>query len=138
MTAPTKVTASNWYWNKTTQIPALPVTPPVPVPALPLPDIPIPDGVLVPKGDLAVSFRGEPSGEPDRETYLSFDLGGAAPGSIVQSFTFTIAVDKANLTNAKAADIPLIACFPSRTWDTGVGGALYSEKPNDICADAHE
>ena len=134
VTKATKVTESNWFWNKTAQIPPevlalLPVQPP----ALPEQDLPIPDGILVPKGDLAVSYRGEPSGEPDRETYLTFDLGGATPGATVKSFSFTLKVDQSNLTNVKSGDVPLIACFPTRFWDKGTGAAVWSAKPQDDC-----
>ena len=133
ITKPVSVTSFNWYWNKLVTVPALPVPLPVTLPALPDTPLPIPDGVLIPTGDLAVSSKGEPSGEPDRETYLTFSLGGAKAGATVKSFTFTITVDKNNLTNAKASTVPLIACFPSRFWDAGKGGQDFSQKPRDDC-----
>lgn len=138
---PVTVTSSNWYWNKLITIPALPALPvPLPVspPALPDTPLPIPDGILVPNGDLAVSSKGEPSGEPDRETYLSFSLGGAKPGATVKAFSFTLTIDKSNLTNTKLSTVPLIACFPSRFWDPGKGGQDFSQKPQDDCNGAPE
>lgn len=133
VTQPSKVTASNWFYNSGV---TLPIEVPVPLPVT-IPENPVPPGILIPNGDLAVSSKSADAGNaPDRETYLMFSLAGAHDPAKITSFTFTVFTDTSNLTNFPPGAIPLIACLPTRIWDPGPGSVGFSQKPIDDCSDA--
>lgn len=126
-----KVTQSNWYWESPL---TLPVANPLPIA---LPDNPIPAGILIPSGDLAVSLTNAATHDVDRTTYLQFATGSANATAKVTSFTFTVKVDPANLTNYPPGAQPaLVACYPSRAWDGGPGSTSYAKKPQELCEGA--
>lgn len=87
----------------------------------------------VPSGDLVVAGP-EENGQPQKETYLSFDVSVIPPGSQILSFVITLPVDPAgtNLTPSGVA-APIVVCEPKTSWSPGEAQP-FSQKPADACA----
>lgn len=112
---------SAWFWDE--QISGVDVSgsPPEAVP-----------DPSVPSGDVAVAGP-EESGNPQKETYLQFDVSEIPPGSTIDSFVLTLPVDPSgtNLIPTGSA-APIIACAPEQSWPPGQAEA-FSSKPSDDC-----
>lgn len=123
-----KVLMATWFWNKAVDAPA-----PLPV-GLPPTELPpgVPSGF--PASDLVVGSKGDPSGNPDKETYLSFDLHQLNARSVIDTFTFNFTIDSSNLTNVQSGEVPLEACLPTRTWEAAPDGGSWVNKPADDCS----
>jgi hypothetical protein len=86
----------------------------------------------VPAGDLAVAHTSN-DGSSSKSTALAFDIGSLPPGSIVNSFTFSVTVDSSpQALNTGAAAAPIVACLPTRLWPGTLGGD-YTDAPAFDC-----
>jgi hypothetical protein len=117
------IAASAWYWNRQLSGVGAPGAPPTQL-----------RDPTVPSGDLAVAGPSQ-SGQPQKETYLSFGLDAIPAGAQILSFTVTLPVDPAG-TNVVPTGIaaPIIACLPLQSWAAG-GPQPFSGKPTDQCTD---
>ena len=87
----------------------------------------------VPDGDLAVAHTSS-DGSSSKMTALAFDIGALKPGSIVNSFTFSVTVDSnPQAVNTGAAAAPIVACLPTRLWPAALGGD-YTDEPAVDCS----
>lgn len=87
----------------------------------------------VPDGDLAVAHTSS-DGSSSKMTALAFDVSGLTPGSIVNSFTFSVTVDSSpQAVNSSAAAAPVVACLPTRLWPATLGGD-YTDEPAVDCS----
>jgi hypothetical protein len=90
----------------------------------------------VPDKDLAVAFKKDDLGKPDKVTYLAWDVSAIPPGSTVSKFEFTIKVDSApQAVQAGPPDLKLVACGAIGDFSPVSAGA-FSDKPADDCAAA--
>ncbi|MHB8681588.1 MAG: DNRLRE domain-containing protein [Acidimicrobiales bacterium] len=117
-------TQSTWYWREqVSNVQGTGVAPPVPL-----------TDPSVPSGDLAVSGP-EVNGQPDKETYLEFDVSALPPGSTISSFVVTLPVDSSAQTALPTATPPpIVACAPQGSWSGGQGGQSFSGRPAEKCA----
>ncbi|MHB8437883.1 MAG: DNRLRE domain-containing protein [Acidimicrobiales bacterium] len=118
------LTQSTYFWREQeTNVGGSGVSPPSPV-----------TDPTVPNGDVAVAGP-EANGQPDKETYLEFDVSAIPAGSTVTSFVVTLPVDSSgqNFTPTATAP-PIIACLPQNSWSGNTGGQSFSGKPADTCA----
>jgi hypothetical protein len=110
-----------WYWQTAYEQ----ANPPVAA-ALPGSE---PSGV--PAGDLAVAHSSN-DGSSSKMTALAFDIGTLTPGTIVDSFTFSVTVD----SDPQAANSPspaVVACMPTRMWPAELAGD-YTDEPAVDCS----
>lgn len=144
-TAEVAVETSAWFWSAQT-FGAGPGD-------VPLPPVPT-DPSGVPKGDLAVAYKGDKEtlkdgtevAKPDKETYLAWDIYFIPEGSYVDSFTFTLFLDP----DAEQLFVPqevevetqpthfgqpdVVACLPTIGFGSGEGDA-FAVKPQDDCSE---
>ena len=147
--APVKVETAAWFWAQQTSGSA-------PGAGVGIPNVPTDAPVAgVPKGKLAVAYKGEKEtnkdgdqiSKPDKETYLAWDIYFVPEGSWVDSFTFTLTLDPdaeqmfvpvdvpgSPAGPARGGQPPLIACVPTIGFGEGEGDA-FGVKPEDDCAD---
>jgi hypothetical protein len=86
----------------------------------------------VPDGDLAVAHTSNDASS-SKMAALAFDIGTLTPGSIVNSFTFSVTVDSnPQAVNTGAAAAPIVACLPTRLWPAALGGD-YTDEPAVDC-----
>lgn len=121
VTATAPVVASAWFWSQQLSGASGPTGQPATV-----------QDPTVPSGDLVVAGP-EENGQPQKETYLSFDVSAIPPGSQILSFVITLPVDPAgtNLTPTGVA-APIVVCEPKTSWSPGEAQP-FSQKPADAC-----
>jgi hypothetical protein len=113
-----------WFWQTAYEQAAPPVAA-GPAPATE------PSGV--PDGDLAVAHTSN-DGSSSKMSALAFDIGALPPGSIVNSFRFSVSVDSSpQAVNTGAAGPPIVACLPTRLWPAALGGD-YTDEPAVDCS----
>lgn len=139
-TADVKVETASWFWASQTAntVPNAPALPP--------------EANGVPKGNLAVAYKGETEEDadknkiarPDKETYLAWDVYFLPEGSTVDSFTFTMFLnpDAEQLFGpavtppsqpSKGGQPALMACLPTIGFGEGEAES-FALKPTDDCA----
>ncbi|HET6816335.1 MAG TPA: hypothetical protein VFH66_03820 [Mycobacteriales bacterium] len=112
-----------WFWQTAYEQAAPPVAA-GPAPASE------PSGV--PDGDLPVAHTSG-DGSSSKMTALAFDVSALPPGSVVNSFTFSVTVDNSpQAVNSSAAAAPVVACLPTRLWPATLGGD-YTDEPAVDC-----
>ena len=138
------VEVSAWFWKD--QVSG---SGPGGVPLQPIPR----DAAGVPKGDLAVAYKGETETDedgtkrsvPDKETYLQWDVYAVPEGSTVESFTFTMFLDpEAEQLYGPGVAVPshgtrggppaIVACAATIGFGEADGDA-FTAKPDDNCVD---
>lgn len=113
-----------WFWQTAYEQAAPPVAA-GPAPATE------PSGV--PDGDLAVAHTSN-DGSSSKMAALAFDIGTLTPGSIVNSFTFSVTLDNSpQAVNSGASSPPVVACLPTRLWPAEMGGD-YTDEPAVDCS----
>ena len=123
------LTQSTYFWREqpgAANVGGTPVAPPSPL-----------TDPTVPSGDLAVAGP-EVNNQPDKETYLEFDVSAVPTGSTITSFVVTLPVDQSSSAQSftpSGMTPPIIACTPQGAWSGGAnGGQPLSGKPADQCA----
>ena len=118
------VLQAGWFWETAYQQ----ANPPVAAGPLPATE---PSGV--PDGDFAVAHTSN-DGTSSKMTALAFDIGTLAPGSFIDTFTFSVTVDTSNgAGNIGSGAQPIVACLPTQLWSPAVGGD-YTGEPAVDCS----
>ena len=133
---------SAWFWQNAYEQSNSPVIAPPPQNE--------PTGV--PKGDLPVAYTGDPgaistaaqaqqppdfSSQSSKITLLAFALKGVPANALITSFKLSLTLDDSGgATNVNAADAPVIACLPTRSWSSVEGGDYVNEPPVDCATKA--
>jgi len=118
------VLQAGWFWETAYQQ----ANPPVAAGPLPATE---PSGV--PDGDFAVAHTSNDASS-SKMTALAFDIGTPAPGSFINTFTFSVTVDSSSqATNIGTGAQPIVACLPTQLWSPAVGGD-YTGEPAVDCS----
>jgi hypothetical protein len=121
-TADPVVVQAAWYWADQTVIVG--------------PEVLHPPAQLtgVPAKNLAVAYKGEENGAPDKVSYLAWDVSMIPAGSTVSRFEFTIAVESdPAVTQATPPDYKLVACGAIGDFAPAEAGS-FADKPADDCS----
>lgn len=113
-----------WFWQNAYEQANPPVSQPPPANE--------PPGV--PDGDLGVAFTGSASGGSSKMTALSWNISALTPGTVINDFTFTLALDASNssATNFDTTNAAIVACQPTRLWPAEMQGD-YTDEPTVDC-----
>ena len=116
--ATAQVASSAWFWKHVASAAGTPADP-----------LSAQEPSQVPAGDLAVAA--DVQGQPTKETFLAFDLGGVPSQAQLTSVSLRMPLDPA-ATQMGQTQQSLRACVPTAGWPSGAGND-WSRKPNENC-----